>query len=253
MKKSLLLTVAVLLLSNNSFATPETQAEPAPETTIERTVDKKLTTKQISNTFSSVEQKVRGSAVRVSDGTGHGSGGLVKYKGMTLVITAEHVADGALGQTYLISNESEQSLGVLIYKDPVHDISVLYAPVEFKYAKGIKWKPAEKIANVGDEITYSGYPSWHSLLSFRGNVAGYEVTNDAGTQIMLQTYGWFGCSGSLVYDGEGRAIGVLWGIDIQRGLPQENIIWVAPIQNLDMDLALKALCTGLADKPRACR
>tara|TARA_R110000824_G_scaffold27858_1_gene94126 strand:- start:1499 stop:2257 length:759 start_codon:yes stop_codon:yes gene_type:complete len=252
MKKSLLL-IGILLLSHNSYATPAVQPELTPEAAIERSVEQKLTTKQISSMFTSVEQKVRAAAVRVSDGEGHGSGGMIKYKDMTFILTAQHVADGALGRAYLVSNESEDDVAILIYKDPVHDMSVLYMPREFKQAKGIKWKPAERIANVGDKITYSGYPSWHSLLSFRGNVAGYEVLPDAGTQIMLQTYGWFGCSGSLIYNEKGRAAGILWGIDIQRGLPQENIVWVAPIQNLDLNLAIKALCTGLADKPKACK
>ena len=106
---------------------------------------------------------------------------------------------------------------------------------------------------VGEEITYSGYPSWHSLMTYRGRVAGYETHPEAGTQIMLNTYGWFGCSGSLIYDKEGRAVGILWGVDLQRGLPQENMIWVSPMQNLDIKLALKPLCTGLSDKPKACR
>ena len=48
-------------------------------------------------------------------------------------------------------------------------------------------------------------------------------------------------------------IGVLWGVDIQRGSVQENIIWVAPIQNLDINLALKPLCDGFGEKPKACR
>ena len=67
------------------------------------------------------------------------------------------------------------------------------------------------------------------------------------------TYGWFGCSGSLVYDQDGKAIGILWGIDIQNGLPQENMIWVAPIQNLNMELALKTVCDSMPEKPRACK
>ena len=48
-------------------------------------------------------------------------------------------------------------------------------------------------------------------------------------------------------------IGILWGVDIQRGSVQENMIWVAPIQNLDIDLSIKALCDTMGIKPRACR
>ena len=223
-----------------------------PATTI-TTQDFKTEPIEVSSSMTSVEKKVRESAVKVMSHTGHGSGGLVKYKDMQLVLTAQHVADSNLGSTYLIRTLSEQRLGVLVYSDPLHDIAVIYLPKNFEHQKGIKWDPAEKLTEVGTEITYSGYPSWHNLMTYRGYVAGYETDPNAGVQILLNTYGWFGCSGSLVYDQDGRAVGILWGVDMQRGLPQENMIWVAPIQNLDMRLALKTVCDSMPEKPRACK
>ena len=129
-------------------------------------------------------------------------------------------------------------------------------PKHFKYSEPMKWKPRKELVDIGQNITYSGYPSWHSLLSFRGHVAGFETHPDAGQQIILHTYGWFGCSGSVIYDPDGKIIGVLWAVDVERRPTlqvQENIIWVSPIQNLDIDLALSALCNGMPEKPRACR
>ena len=207
---------------------------------------------EVSSRMSSVEKKVRASSVKVMTLGGHGSGGLVYYKDIQLVITAQHVAAGTLGSTYLLQTEYEQRAAVLIYADQLHDIAVLYVPSEFS-VKGMKWSPVKIIPGISAEITYSGFPSWHSLMTYRGRVAGYETHPEAGVQIMLDTYGWFGCSGSLVYDNEGRGIGILWGIDLQKGLPQENMIWVAPIQNLDLNLALKPLCGKLGNKPKACR
>ena len=226
-------------------------AAAAPETVTVGTL--KTEPIEVSSRMSSVEKQVRDSAVKVLTPDGHGSGGLVKYKDLQLVITAQHVADGSLGATYGLSTESEQRVGVLIYADPLNDIAVIYVVDSFKNAKGMKWKPVDTITPVSSEITYSGYPSWHSLMTYRGRVAGYEVDPNAGTQIMLDTYGWFGCSGSLIYDDRARVVGVLWGIDVQRGLPQENMMWISPIQNLDLKLAMKALCIGLNNEPRACR
>ena len=208
---------------------------------------------EVSSTMTSTERRVRQSAVKVLSLSGHGSGGLVKYKDFQLVITAQHVADGELGSIYGVATESESHTGVLIYADSLHDIAILYVVDHFEHTKGIKWKPATELTGVGAEITYSGYPSWHSLMTYRGRVAGYEVDPKAGTQLMLNTYGWFGCSGSLIYNTDGHAIGILWGIDMQKGLPQENMVWVSPIQNLDLKLALKALCSGMGNKPKACR
>jgi hypothetical protein len=207
---------------------------------------------EVSSKMSSVERKVRAASVKVMTLSGHGSGGLVYYKDMQLVITAQHVADGGIGSSYLLQTEYEQRAAVLVYSDHLHDLAVLYVPNKFSI-KGMKWDPIESIPSVSSELTYSGFPSWHSLMTYRGRVAGYETHPEAGTQIMVDTYGWFGCSGSLVYNNDGKAIGILWGIDLQQGLPQENMIWVGPIQNLDIDLALKPLCGKLGDKPRACR
>tara|TARA_B100000214_G_C23972494_1_gene630895 strand:+ start:1905 stop:2618 length:714 start_codon:yes stop_codon:yes gene_type:complete len=208
---------------------------------------------EVSSSMTSVEKRVRESAVRVVSYNGHGSGGLIRYKDLQLVLTANHVTEGGIGSTYLIKTQYEDKLGVLIYKDPLHDIAVIYMPSKFEHSKGAKWNPSKELTEVGTRITYSGYPSWHNLMTFRGHVAGYETDPAAGIQLLLNTYGWFGCSGSLIYDSEGEMIGILWGVDIQRGTVQENMIWVAPIQNLDIKLALKTLCSSLGDPPRACR
>jgi hypothetical protein len=109
---------------------------------------------------------------------------------------------------------------------------------------------------VGSEITYSGHPSWHSLMTYRGYIAGIEHLDGRGPQLMLNTYGWFGCSGSVIYDTSGDIVGILWGVDIETRPDlqvQENMIWVSPIQNLDMTLAISELCIALEDEPRACR
>ena len=208
---------------------------------------------EVSTSMTSVEKRVRDSSVKILTGGGHGSGGLIRYKDMQLVLTAQHVASGDLGSTYLVRTLVEDKLAVLIYADPLHDMAILYVPNKFEYAKGIKWRPGPRLSDVGTKITYSGYPSWHNLMTYRGYVAGYETDPSAGVQILLNTYGWFGCSGSLIYNQDGEMIGILWGVDLQRGAVQENMIWVAPIQNLNLKLALKTLCDGMGDKPKACR
>ena len=225
----------------------------AGTTTADEADKQKTEPVEVSTSMSSVEKKVREASVKVSTGGGHGSGGLIRYKDLQLVLTAQHVADGMLGSTYIIRTLHENKRAILIYSDPLNDMAVLWLPVKFEHSKGIKWNPSESISEVGTRITYSGFPSWHNLMTFRGYVAGYETHPHAGVQMILDTYGWFGCSGSLIYSSEGEMIGILWGVDIQRNSVQENIIWVSPIQKLDVNLALKPLCEGLGDKPRACR
>lgn len=226
---------------------------PAQAQTTENNAVNKNKTTQIDSSYSHVERAVRKAAVKVNTPRGHGSGGLIKYKDMNLVLTAQHVANGPLGSTYLIGSESEEQLGILIYSDPLNDIAIVYLAEEFRYAKPMRWRTKNLLTPVGTSITYSGYPSWHSLLSFRGSVAGYELLPHKGQQIILQTYGYFGSSGSVIYDTDYNIVGVLWGIDTQSEGVHENIVWVAPIQNLNIDLAIKPLCNGLGNEPRACK
>ena len=211
----------------------------------------------INDSLTKTEKKVRSSAVKITDGHGHGSGAIVNYYDLPLVLTAQHVASGLPGTRYYVVNGSTWEEALLIYSDPAHDIAILYLRPEGELAeRGMKYSPRKDLLEVGGAITYSGHPSWHNLMTFRGYVAGVEVIPGAGIQLMLNTYGWFGCSGSVIYDSSGDIAGILWGVDIE-GYPdlqvQENMIWVSPIQNLDMPIAIAELCLALENEPKACR
>jgi len=203
------------------------------------------------------ERKVREAAVKITDGFGHGSGGIIQYRDLQLVLTAQHVADGRIGQQYYVMNGSTMETAILVYSDVAHDISVLYLREGNQLeGRGIRYSPRSEISPIGTRITYSGHPSWHSLMTYRGYVAGVEHLGGRGPQLMLNTYGWFGSSGSVIYDTQGDIVGVLWGVDIEKYPDlqvQENMIWVSPIQNLDMSLAIVELCVALEDEPRACK
>ena len=209
----------------------------------------------------SVEKQIRNAAVRVTVplAGGHGSGSYIKYKDVHLVITAQHVTDGALGTSYLVSHKEESHIGVLIYSDPKSDIGILYVGNPFKRIDPMKYDPVENVAGVGTEIFYSGYPSHHKLMSFTGRVAGHEPVPgpDPGKHIILQTYGWFGCSGSVIYNTKGQQIGILYGVDVEYYPDiqvQENMIWVVPMKEIKIDSAISAFCRGYQGKtPKACK
>ena len=181
----------------------------------------------------------------------------MQYYDMQLVITAQHVANGRIGSNYYVINGATMEQAILVYADPVHDIAVLYLREGNQLeGRGIRYSPTSNMSAIGTGITYSGHPSWHSLMTYRGHIAGMEHLDGRGPQLMLNTYGWFGCSGSVIYDTNGDIIGILWGVDIERRPDfqvQENMIWVSPIQNLDMPLAISELCIALEQEPRACR
>ena len=210
---------------------------------------------KVNRSLSVVEKKVRGAAVKVMTASGHGSGTIVQYKDLTLVLTARHVADGLIGTEYLISNDDEQRTASLIYQSQEHDIAVLVLKKEFYHIKPMSWKPAKNY-DIGTDIVYSGHPSWHKLMSFSGRIVGYEEVAGSGTQLIVNTYGWFGCSGSGVYNTDGEIVGILYGVDVQYAFGaqiQENMIWVAPIKNINIDTSIDAFCRGSVKDYRACK
>jgi S1-C subfamily serine protease len=220
-----------------------------------------LPVEHLETRSSAVEKSVREAAVRVTIpwSGGHGSGSYIKYKDVYLVITAQHVASGALGTSYLVSHKEESHIAALIYSDAENDIAMLYVYTPFRSIEPMKFNPVEGTAGVGVDVFYSGYPSDHKLMSFVGRVAGHENKEGStpGKEIILQTYGWFGCSGSVVYNLKGQQIGVLYGVDVEyypNMQVQENMIWVAPMSRLKIESALAPFCRGYQGRPlKACR
>ena len=226
----------------------------------EKSNDNTITTEPVSASMTKTEKKVRMAAVKVMVGSGHGSGSLIKYKGSQFIITANHVIDtkrAFFGMPIHVIGINETKVATLIYFDEQHDFAVLFLPKseKFTYTQPLKWNPVEKIPRVGTPITYSGFPSWHNLLTFRGRVAGYETMPKIGHQIILNVFGWFGSSGAVVYTNKGEIIGVLWAVDVER-FPQtqvnESIVWVSPIQNLDMEIPFGIICENYIKKVKNC-
>ena len=205
-----------------------------------------------SSKITSIERKARVAAVKIVGPLGSGSGSLMSHKGIQFVITAQHVVADDAGGIYIIQKGSESHIGVIVYADASNDIAILFLKKEFKSIAPMKYYPTKKIPDPGDLITYSGYPSDHELLTYRGRVAGYENLKGSGKQILLHTFGWYGCSGSAIFNSYGKIVGILWGIDVEKGLPIESLIWVSPIQNLDIDVVISNICNVTIKKYRAC-
>ena len=251
--KKLLKSLVVIL--GIGFVSANVQANSVENTQSTETYKPQKPIEKVSKALSLNERKVREAAVKVVTSQGHGSGTVVQYKDLTLVFTARHVANGVLGSSYLVANEHEQRNATLIYQSREHDIAVLVVPTPFRYLKAMPWKPTKKY-DIGTDIVYSGHPSWHKLMSFNGRIVGYEEITGSGTQLIVNTYGWFGCSGSGVYNKNGELVGILYGVDVQYAYGtqiQENLIWVAPIRNIDINDSLDAFCRGSVKGYKACK
>ena len=130
MKKIIFLFLALSLL-------PAALASGSSEAinTLPRTVE-------ISDNMSSLETRVRGAAVRVlTTGGGHGSGSLIQYHDMQLILTAQHVADEPVGTAYRIIRGHAMAEAFLIYSNNEQDIAVLWVRVPFP-SGAIRWNPS---------------------------------------------------------------------------------------------------------------
>jgi len=186
----------------------------------------------VSN-LSLMESRARTAAVKVESllGSGHGSGTYMIAYGHRVVVTAAHVVEDATTMR-IVGRAGESVVGRVVFRDDPADIAFLVVP-EMQTRTAIRYRPHMSYDErlVGTKLTYTGFPSHHDLLTIRGYVAALERS-----YIVTNMFGWFGSSGSGVFDQRGRLIGVVSGIDVGRyiiPLPLEDIVWVAPMSSID--------------------
>ncbi len=197
----------------------------------------------VSN-LSFTEKATRTAAVKVKSllESGHGSGTYLIMFGRRVVVTAAHVVNN--DTTMLVEGRDDESvIGRVVFRDDRADLAFIVVP-EIKSRTAIRYKPHLSYDDrmIGANLTYTGFPSHHDLLTIRGYVAALEHD-----YIVTNMFGWFGSSGSGVFDQRGRLVGVVSGIDVGRYLmpiPLEEIVWVAPISKIDHEMLRVRILTA---------
>jgi S1-C subfamily serine protease len=198
--------------------------------------------------LSITEQRARQAAVKVRSllKGGHGSGTYIIAYGRRVVVTAAHVVRNESVMA-IDGRDGETVVGKVVFIDPGNDIAFITVP-EIKTRTAVRYKPQRRYDErlMGTNITYTGFPSHHDLLTIRGYIAALEHD-----MLVTNMFGWFGSSGSGVFDQSGRLIGVVSGIDVGNigfRIPLESIVWVAPISQLDHAMVKIRIVT--ADPPQ---
>ena len=202
--------------------------------------------------LSIVEKRTRQASVKVKSILlgGHGSGTYMVAYGRRIVATAAHVVRNE--STMLVEGRKDEAvIGKVVYVDHNVDLAFLVVP-EMKTRTAVRYRPQLRYNEtlVGTNLTYTGFPSHHDLLTIRGYVAALEHN-----MIVANMFGWFGSSGSGVFDDQGRYVGCVSGIDMGRygggyRIPIEEIVWVAPITSIDQEvLKSKILSSEVPEKP----
>lgn len=197
-------------------------------------------------TLNPYELRSRYATVKVfTPNSGRGSGTYVTYKKRHLVITAAHVVDASTqSYVWVVTPERERQKGWIVYFDREEDICVL-AVKKLESILAVPLKVNRSLPEIGETLTYSGYPGHHDLLTLRGDVAGIEKISNDRTKITIHTYGWPGASGSGFFDKQGYFVGVLVALPVGRGIvPQllESIVFATPISMMDFEKLENHLC-----------
>ena len=190
--------------------------------------------------FTTSQRASRNSAVKVEGlEHGHGSGTYFTLNNHHLIITARHVIDRS--EIFYISTTSgEKVIGQVVWKSQTRDLAVLKIP-QLTTRAPITLHKTNNL-DIGDEVTYTGYPAGYELLTTRAHVSGYSTAYRA---TLLQGFVWFGYSGSGVFDSSGRlrAIIVAVASESWRGTPQllETLVYVHEIRKQDISEIKRAL------------
>ena len=252
-----ILIFSALLLSCNLQSTPN--ASQVSENSIQQ-IKGVFAASEIENITISpqtiVERKIRRAAVKVTDSSrrGHGSGSYFMYKGFRLVITAYHVVDEINPEHIVIVGRDDESvIARLIYKNVQNDIAVLQATQALSSRIPMPLNILEAEPDINSVLIYTGFPSGHDLLTFQGNIAGFEDMPERGRRSMIvHTYGWFGSSGSCLFNSRGKLVGILWGVDVEQFMmpqAQEDLIYASFANLIDLKAVLSRACENRQERP----
>jgi S1-C subfamily serine protease len=204
-----------------------------------------------------VERRVRDAAVKITSPKreGHGSGTYFTYRGFHLVITAMHVIDEMDPKHIVIIGKDNESVEArLLYKDAQNDIAVLQTKGVLETRRALMLNIQESVPQAGDVLTYTGFPSNHDMLTFQGKIAGFEEIDRRNNRsaILIHTYGWFGSSGSCLFNERAQLVAILWGIDVEVFMvpqAQEDLVYASLANTIDLDAVLLRACKYAPEKP----
>ena len=160
--------------------------------------------------------------------TGHGSANYFYSGKHKFFITAAHSLER--GDGYLIEEEGGNRVKAnVVYVELGSDVAILAPEGELEETTPVLMSHSRSSNLLGHRVYYMGSP---------GNlryalVEGFVMWANKDTAI-IQSFGWFGASGSVVFDRGGRIVGVLQGVYVdQRGLFEDVIEDVVFVQRID--------------------
>ena len=171
-------------------------------------------------------------------GVSTGSGNYMKVNGKKFILTALHVIDGKQN-IYVTEKSGIVYTATVKYADPYMDLAILQVAENLDYTKAIEYTTIRS-RPIGREVFYCGHPNHNAFVSFEGRVNGTDEQ-----WLTLDIFAWPGSSGSVVFDSEGNAIGVISAVSLSAptGFPVlvPNIVRIGSVRSLSRDMIMEIL------------
>jgi len=162
--------------------------------------------------------------------TGTGSGNYFKLGKKRFILTAAHVVEGE-EKIFIMEKGYSMTEAEVVYLDSETDIAVLVPKERLRYTKAIPFR--RDINNqMGEKVYHCGHPAREGFHISEGLLTGTHMDT-----LLINTFAWPGSSGSVLFDEDGRVLGVLSAIRISQpfGIPDmiEHIVLAGNIKMLD--------------------
>ena len=177
---------------------------------------------------------------------GHGSGNVFHIGKHLFILTASHVVD--TGDTILIQEEGGNMMSAeVVYRNEHDDTAILLPRGEFETTTSSSYIVSKEHDIKAKKLHYYGYPQ-----NLDGFLAVGFVSQSDYKRILMQSYAWFGASGSCVFDASGRVVGVVSAIVTQldpytgMAITPGNIVVVARVYDLERNRIREILVNAKA-------
>lgn len=161
---------------------------------------------------------------------GHGSGNYFKIGKHHFILTAAHVISEP---SLLFIDDGELFVGAdVVHMDPNLDIAILSVRHKLSNSKPIEYRINNKSDLTGMTVVYSGYPADLNKSVFNGMVSRCSEFN-----FIMQSFALPGASGSVIFDNNGKVLGVLsaikMGLNPLSPFPQmhPSLVYVTRLKN----------------------
>lgn len=167
-----------------------------------------------------------------------GSANLLDINGQKAIITAYHVVED--GQKIYVMEKNQNVVEVeLAFYDKIRDIAILKPKSNLIITSSIKLK-IDDDGLIGKEVYHCGHPS---VIKF--NLSRGLITSYSSEFLIIDSFSLPGSSGSLVFNEDGEAIGIVIAVAMSFSGPQpqpvDNVVLVSRLKKNDAKIFFQSI------------